>query len=158
MNTQKKWAYRIKVTTLILLMALVMPTYLLGFRAVSTTRKGNLALKGYDTVAYFTEGSAVKGSPVYTANWNGAVWQFSSQTNMNLFKKDPEKYAPEFGGYCSLGISNGKPFSCDSEAFVIVNGKLYILKNIRTREIWLKDPEGYLEKAKQYWLLLTQQE
>ncbi len=60
---------------------------------------GGIAIKGYDPVAYFTEGKPVKGSEKFTYQWNGAVWQFASSESLNLFSAAPEKYAPQYGGY-----------------------------------------------------------
>ncbi len=121
-----------------------------GFRPVSVD-KANVALSGYDTVAYFTDGKAVKGSPMAAVEWNGAMWRFSSLTNMRLFEANPEKYVPAFGGYCSFAISNGKAVSCDPEAFLIRDGRLYVMKNKDVLRIWSTDHEGYLSKAKAQW-------
>ena len=146
----------IKARASLLIMVIIFSSLLLGFREISTKKRNNIAISGYDTVAYFTEDRAIKGSPVYNVEWKGAEWRFSSQSNMHLFEETPEKYAPAFGGYCSLGISKGKPFACDAEAYVIVKGKLYVLKNKRVREMWLKDPEGYIVKAQLFWERLTE--
>ena len=121
-----------------------------GFRPVSVD-KANVALSGYDTVAYFTDGKAVKGSAQAVVEWNGAKWRFSSSTNMRLFEANPEKYMPSFGGYCSFAISNGKAVRCDPEAFLIRDGRLYVMKNKDLLRIWSTDHEGYLSKAKAQW-------
>lgn len=70
----------------------------LAFEEVNTTIFG-VAIKGYDTVAYHTKGQALKGSSKYAYKWNDAKWYFSSQEHMDFFIKDPEKYAPRYGGY-----------------------------------------------------------
>ena len=101
-----------------------------GFRPVSVD-KANVALGGYDTVAYFTAGKAVKGSAIYAVESSGAMWRFSSLTNMRLFKANPSKYMPAFGGYCSYAISKGDAVSCDPEAFLIRNGRLYAAAETR---------------------------
>ncbi len=126
---------------------------LYAFRPISVTKK-NVALRGFDTVAYFREGKAVKGSPFYSIEWRGAVWQFSSRSNMHLFEEDPEQFAPEFGGYCSYGIGQGVAVSCNPKAFLIEEGKLYVMKNRDLLEIWRKDPKGYVVKARRHWLRL----
>jgi len=86
-----------------------------------------IAISGYDTVAFFTEQNAVKGKPQHVFEWMGAKWLFSSDENLNLFKADPEKYAPQYGGNCALGVSRGyiskKPAN---GVFAIVDGKLYL--------------------------------
>jgi len=117
---------------------------LCGFRPVSVSAE-NVALGGYDTVAYFTIGEAVKGSPAYSVTWRRASWRFSSKTNMKKFRADPEKFAPAFGGYCSFAVAEGMTVSCDPEAFLIRDGKLYVMKNKDILRIWQKDPDGYLE-------------
>ena len=125
-----------------------------GFRPISVSKE-NVALNGYDTVAYFKEDRAVPGSAIYRIMWKGAYWHFSTKTNMRLFENNPEKYAPEYGGYCAYGIGHGVAVSCDPEAFLISGGKLYVMKNKEMVKIWEKDPEGYLAKAKKNWGVLT---
>ncbi len=155
MNTLGKKNIGIKIRISLLTLILILPGLLFGFKEISTKRLNNVAISGYDTVAYFTENKAIKGSPVLMVEWKGAEWRFSSQSNMHLFENTPEKYAPAFGGYCSLGISKGKPFACDAESYVIVKGKLYVLKNKKVRDIWLTDPEGYIVKAQEFWKRMT---
>ncbi len=125
--------------------------FMAGFRPISVTPE-NVALQGYDTVAYFLDGRAVKGSPANSVEWNGAVWRFHSKTNLKLFKKDPDKYAPAFGGYCALSVADGEAVVCDPEAFFIDDGKLYVMKNKDILEIWQKDPSTYLAKARSNWV------
>ena len=62
----------------------------------------NIAINGYDPVAYFTNKAAIKGSEKHTAQWNGAIWQFSNEENKNKFSASPQKYAPQYGGYCAF--------------------------------------------------------
>src|SRR5512134_1991711 len=68
---------------------------------------GGLALKGYDPVAYFNDGKAVEGSDQFTHEWNGANWRFASAEHRDAFASEPEKYAPQFGGYCAWAVSHG---------------------------------------------------
>ena len=86
-----------------------------------------VAISGYDTVAFFTVKNAVKGKENYSHEWMGAKWLFASEENLNLFKADPEKYAPQYGGNCSVGVSENyisrKPAN---GSFEIVDGKLYL--------------------------------
>lgn len=125
-----------------------------AFRPVSVNHD-NVALSGYDTVAYFVEGRAVKGSPAFNSEWNGAVWWFSTQTNLRLFEEKPQKYVPAFGGYCAFAMSDGEAVVCDPEAYMIKDGKLYVMKNKDLLRIWQKDPDGYLAKAKKNWKRMT---
>ena len=122
-----------------------------GFKPISVTVDDNLALRGYDTVAYFSEGMGVMGSPFYSVEWGGAVWRFSSKTNMRLFQENPEKYAPQFGGYCAIALTANKVVSCDPDSFLIVDGKLYVLRDQEVLKIWEKNPREYIGKAEKYW-------
>lgn len=88
---------------------------------------GNVAIEGYDPVAYFTEGKAHKGSPEITTEWEGATWQFASAQNRDTFVKDPAAYAPQFGGLCTEGVAYGEiSVNLSPESFAIVDGKLYM--------------------------------
>jgi hypothetical protein len=88
---------------------------------------GNIAIEGYDPVAYFTEGAAHKGSPEITTEWQGATWQFASAENRDLFVKDPRAYAPQFGGLCTEGVAFGEiTVNLTPQSFAIVEGKLYM--------------------------------
>lgn len=86
-----------------------------------------IAISGFDTVAFFTENKSVQGKPEIAVEWKGAKWLFSSKENLNLFKANPEKYAPQWGGFCAVGVSEGriskKPVNGE---FDIQNGKLYL--------------------------------
>ena len=94
---------------------------------VNTGYFGKVAIKGYDPVAYFTEKRAVKGNKQYAYNWLGASWYFSSAANKQKFVQSPVAYAPQYGGYCSIGMSLGqKSGDVDPEAWTIINGKLYL--------------------------------
>ena len=75
--------------------------------AVINKDQNGLALKGYDAVAYFDQGKAVAGKKDFEHSWMGATWRFSSVENRDLFAKNPEKYAPQFGGYCAFGVTGG---------------------------------------------------
>jgi YHS domain-containing protein len=94
---------------------------------VNKNRQG-AALKGYDPVAYFRASAAVKGSPQFTYSWSGANWQFSSGDNRDEFIRQPEKYAPQFGGYCAWAVSNNYTADADPEAWRIIDRKLYVIK------------------------------
>ena len=122
-----------------------------GFKPISVTVEDNLALNGYDTVAYFSEGMGVMGSRIYSVEWDGVVWRFSSKTNMRLFQENPEKYAPQFGGYCAVALTFNKIVSCDPKSFLIVDGKLYVLRDQEVLKIWEKNPREYIGKAEKYW-------
>jgi YHS domain-containing protein len=96
-----------------------------GVRKVNTTPDG-LAVRGYDTVAFFADNGAVQGNPAFEYAWNGAKWLFSSAENLEKFKRDPDAYAPQFGGYCSYAVSHGYTADGDPMTWKIVNGRLYL--------------------------------
>ena len=109
------------------------------------------ALRGYDPVAYFTDERPVKGSSDITTVHNGATWHFSSKTNKELFEGNPEKYSPQYGGYCAYGMANGFVVSSDPEAFTLVDGKLYMNYSLGVRNTWLKDVTANIESADKNW-------
>jgi YHS domain-containing protein len=97
-------------------------------------------LRGYDPVAYFTQKKAVKGDPKYQTKYQGAIYHFSSAGNLATFKKNPSKYAPQFGAFCANGVRNKQLNDSDPNVFFIVKGKLYVCaspeaeKEFRTNE------------------------
>ncbi|HUU51752.1 MAG TPA: YHS domain-containing (seleno)protein [Candidatus Heimdallarchaeota archaeon] len=117
---------------------------------VNVDKKG-IAIKGYDPVAYFTEGEPVKGSAEFQHEWNSAIWHFSSAEHRDMFKAEPEKYAPQYGGYCAYAVSQGKTANIDPDAWKIVDGKLYLNLNKRIHRKWEKDILGYIKKADKNW-------
>ncbi len=115
-----------------------------------------VTLKGYDAVAYFSEGRPVKGSQQYEYVWMGDKWHFSSAENRDLFAKNPEKYAPQYGGYCAYGAALGVTTISDPLAWKIVDGKLYLnVSHAVASWIWEKDIPGYIAKADKNWPALV---
>jgi hypothetical protein len=111
-----------------------------------------VAIKGYDPVAFHTAGKPTKGSGKYELEWKDAKWRFASAENRALFEADPEKYAPQYGGYCAWAISEGYTASVDPEnAWSIVDGKLYLNYNVEVKEKWEKDIPGHIQKADANW-------
>ena len=105
------------------------------------------AIKGYDAVAYFKENKAVKGSKDFSYDWNGGKWYFSSNDNMKAFKKSPEKYAPQYGGYCAFGYAQGHASPTEPDVFSVIDGKLYLNYNQKVQQMWNKDIPGFIVKA-----------
>lgn len=110
-----------------------------------------LALRGFDPVAYFTEGKPVLGKTSIVAKHDGAVYQFASEENQRRFEKDPARYAPQYGGFCAYGASLGAKFDGDPTAFKIVDGKLYLNLNQEIQAKWGEDVAGNISKASQQW-------
>ncbi len=113
--------------------------------------RGNLAIRGYDPVAYFTEGEPVKGRKEFTLGWQGADWRFASDENRDLFAANPEKYAPQYGGYCAWAVSRNYTAPTDPDAFTVVGGKLYLNYNKKVMEQWLEDRDANIEQADENW-------
>ncbi len=111
----------------------------------------NTALKGYDTVAYFTEGKPVKGDKRYATQWKGADWHFASQANLDRFVADPEAYAPQYGGYCAWAVSQGSTASADPTIWAIVDDKLYVNYNRKIGKRWEADTANFIELADGHW-------
>lgn len=120
--------------------------------AVNTGYFGDVAIMGYDTVAYFAEGQAMKGSPEIVHKWMGASWQFATTEHRDAFAADPISYAPQYGGYCSAGVVGGEVTSnIDPEAWSIVDGKLYLNYSKPVREEWEENSGEMIAKADTKW-------
>ncbi|MEC7290989.1 MAG: YHS domain-containing (seleno)protein, partial [Pseudomonadota bacterium] len=89
---------------------------------IYTAKRSNIALQGYDTVAYFTIGEPTKGSADFSTTYNGAEFRFVSEENLNLFLGDPQKYAPQYGGYCAWAVAQGKTAKGDARRWAVVDG------------------------------------
>ncbi|MBO9490190.1 YHS domain-containing protein [Endozoicomonas sp. G2_1] len=111
----------------------------------------DLAIKGYDPVAYFTAGMPKMGTADYTATYKGAIYRFSSEKNRDKFKANPAKFAPQYGGYCAFGVSKEKKFDTDPTAWKIVDGKLYLNLNAAVQKRWLSDVPGLVADADENW-------
>jgi YHS domain-containing protein len=113
--------------------------------------KAGVGVKGYDVVAYFTENKPVKGSAQFTASYGGATYHFASEANKATFEKSPEKYAPQFGGYCAYGVTKNALVKIEPDAFQIVNGRLLLQYDKGIRADFSKDTTGNLTKADGNW-------
>jgi YHS domain-containing protein len=140
---------------------LMIPCFMLlvstGLFAQSTkfTEKDGVALGGFDPVAYFTLQNALQGNNQYTTEWSGSKWKFVSQANLDSFKLAPEKYAPQYGGFCAYGTSENHLSPTDPRAWTIVNGKLYLNYNMDVKKLWIKDTGSRIKAADGYWPLLN---
>src|SRR5688572_19559489 len=109
------------------------------------------AIQGYDPVAYFTEGRPVEGLRQFSHEWNGATWRFASAANRDRFAQAPEKYAPQYGGYCAYGVAGGYAVKIDPQAWSVVDGKLYLNYSPAVQADWKKDVPGYIRRADAQW-------
>ncbi len=121
--------------------------------ALSTTaalqaEKSGVALAGYDTVAYFTMNKAVKGKSDFQASYLGKTWHFANAEHKKLFEANPEKYAPQYGGYCAWGIAEKDDFfPSDPTVFAIHGGKLYLNYNSSVSKNWNKNRAGFIKQG-----------
>lgn len=112
------------------------------------------AIRGYDPVAYFTESKPVLGDAAISYTYEGATWYFANAKNRDAFKADPAKYAPQYGGYCAYGTSQGHKAPTEADAWTIEDGKLYLNYNTKVKTIWSKDRPGNIQKADANWLTI----
>ncbi len=110
-----------------------------------------VAIKGYDPVAYFREGKPVKGISQYAHPFQGATFWFSSAENRDLFTQSPDKYAPQYGGYCSWAVSQGYTADIDPEAWRIVDGKLYLNYSKSVQQRWEQNIPQRIQDADRNW-------
>jgi YHS domain-containing protein len=109
------------------------------------------ALHGYDPVSYFDAGMPTSGKPQYVYTYKGSNFRFASAENRNKFIADPEKYAPQYGGFCALGTANGYKVSTQPDAFKVVDGKLYLNHDRKVLDIWKQDIPGNVTRADANW-------
>ena len=123
--------------------------------------KNHLAIQGYDPVAYFTDGKAVKGSGTYKHTENGVIYYFSPEEHREKFKKDPAKYEPQYGGWCAYAMGeSGDKVEINPSTFKIVNGKLYLFYNkggTNTKIDWNEDENNLLKQGNANWKKITGQ-
>ena len=119
--------------------------------AMNVDKATGLAIEGYDPVAYFTDDKAVKGDPMFSAEHNGAVYHFASAEHRDMFKENPDKYAPQYGGYCAYGVAKGVKAAIEPDQFTVLDGKLYLNYDASVQKTWRKDIPGYLMKAEENW-------
>jgi len=128
-------------------------------KRVSTGLFGSVAIRGYDTVAYHTEGRAVKGKSEYSYEWYDGIWHFSSAKTRDLFAANPERYAPQYNGFCASSITAGGFLSAiakttsmiDPEAWRIIDGKLFLNFSKGLMDKWSENTAANISKADQNW-------
>lgn len=136
-------------------------TILLGLAASvlavgQAVAQGNepLALKGYDPVAYFTDHKPTPGVEQYELRFDGQRYRFATATHRDLFKANPDKYSPQFGGLCAMNLSRGVRRESDPHNWIISNGNLYVFAGERGQQNFANDAEGYAAKANANWKTL----
>ncbi len=113
--------------------------------------ESGVALKGYDPVAYFTVGEATPGAAQYTSSWQGAAYRFISAAHLEQFKAEPEKYLPQYGGYCAYAMSLNRIADIDPDRWAVVDGKLYLNNNFLAHSLWSVGKGGNIAAADKNW-------
>ena len=111
----------------------------------------NVAVGGYDPVSYFSGTGPVKGSSDLKLDYNGAEWHFANEANRDAFRQNPERYAPQYGGYCAWAVAQGKTAKGDPRNWKIVNGKLYLNYNSDIQTRWEQNIPGFIEAGNRNW-------
>ena len=113
-----------------------------------------LALQGYDPVAYFKEGKPSIGDAAITYRWHGATYRFNSADDRQAFIANPERYAPQFGGYCAFAVSRGTTANGDPHQWAIENDRLFLNNNALAMTLWNQDRPGNINAGDENWPLL----
>ena len=120
----------------------------------NTDRSGLMA-RGYDVVAYLTEGKPVRGTAAFEHSWDGVRWRFSSAANRDAFAATPQKYAPQYGGFCAYAVSRNYTADVDPEAWTVVDGRLFLNYSLSVRAAWLKERDANIAKGDANWPALS---
>lgn len=123
-----------------------------GDRAFGKSAVDDVAIRGYDTVAYFRAGKALRGSESFTFQWHNMTWYFLTNEDRDLFANNPEKYAPQYDGYCAWAMTEARKAQTDPDVWKIVDGKLYLNCSREAYEKWSRDIPGNIKKADANWL------
>ncbi len=116
------------------------------------TPSSGLALDGYDTVAFFTQGRPVRGEARFETAWQGARWRFSTQDHLNQFLAEPARFAPQYGGYCAWAVGAQNALAPgDARYWRIVDGKLYVNYDAGVQRQWVRDIPGFILAADRNW-------
>ena len=120
--------------------------------AAEKSATGNVAIKGYDPVAYFLVGKAIKGDQALSASWHNLTWYFHNRENLALFTANPQKYAPQYDGFCAWAMTEKRKAITDPEVWRIVNEKLYLNCSLAAYEKWSSNIPENIKKADANWL------
>ena len=132
-----------------------------SFRTKKNLTLTQLAVSGYDLVSYFNNDSPQKGNNVHAVVYDAATYYFASEENKNTFKRAPEKYLPQYGGWCAYAMARNKNIEINPEAYLVDEGKLYLFYKTRwnnTQLKWLNNPTELKQKADANWQKKVEQE
>lgn len=132
------------------LAALLLGATVTAADGVHRSRSG-LALDGYDAVAYFTDGKAVRGSAAFAHVHDGTTYHFASSAHRDAFAAEPARYLPQYGGFCAWAVSRGYTAPTDPQAWRIVDGRLYLNYSRSVQKTWEQDVPGNIRKGDGHW-------
>lgn len=118
---------------------------------VYTGLLSNVAVGGYDPVAYFTDGRPVRGTTQFRINHQGYEYRFASAEHLAAFRADPSRYLPQYGGYCAWAVAQGYTAAGNPNNWRIVDGKLYLNYNTEVQRRWEQNIPGFIQSANQNW-------
>jgi len=136
---------------LVLMLLATVPLAVAAQEQQRVNAENGVAIKGYDTVAYFTDGRPTEGNPDYQYSWDDVVWRFASVAHRDQFAADPERYAPQYGGFCAGAMYFGEPVAADPTAWKIVDGKLYLFARPEVADKWSSDAAERIKAADENW-------
>lgn len=119
------------------------------------TDSSRVMVHGYDVVAYFTDHKPTPGSNDFTFSWQGATWKFASAAHRDLFAKTPEKFAPQYGGFCAWAVSRNYTADTDPEAFTVANDRLFLNYSKKVQAMWEPERDANIAKADGNWPALS---
>jgi len=146
--------------SLIAIIVIVVGAYFLFFKEptfqarngyLNNINSQNVIIEGYDPVAYFTDNKPVKGDSRFSADYSGATYWFASAEHRDLFKNEPQRYAPQYGAFCGYAVSIGKLRPVDPNIFQIENGRLVLQHTQEAYDLFNKDLKKSIEKADENW-------
>lgn len=156
----RRFAFPAAVLAVALVATIGITRFSTGATTGTTTADGHLlltddnqtAILGYDVVSYFADGKPTPGNDQFTTQYQGATWKFATAEHLRTFRQSPERYLPQYGGYCAWGVGDQNDlFPSDPTAWRIVDGKLYLNYNAEVQSNWLKDIPGFIKSANQNW-------
>ncbi len=147
---KRRFVDSVRVSIGITLLVFVWPLTVCASSSPVNVDADKIAVSGYDLVSYF-DSHAEPGEQSFSARYQGAAYLFSSVAHLELFKADPQRYLPAYGGYCAYGVSMGKRLAIDPERYEVVAGRLYLLLNRITKKTWQLDRAGNIDVADRLW-------
>ena len=123
--------------------------------SLESTSDQKVAMDGYDVTAFFNQSKAVKGSADFQSSYRGVTYHFSNGNTKQMFDANPNKFLPEFGGFCAVAASFGKVEPAQIDLFDLYEGKLYFARNAKAQKMWMEDKKTIRDRAAGLWPCLV---